>query len=49
MRRWAMRQALYNLSLSVLSLFLCLAVAEGTLRVLDFDKQIEFDLDDQLY
>ena len=44
-----MRPVIQNLSLSIASLVLCVALGEIALRALDFDKQIEFDLDQELY
>jgi lysophospholipase L1-like esterase len=44
-----MRQLAQNLSLSILAVLLCFAVGEIALRVLHFDRQLEFELDDDLY
>jgi len=43
------RESAYNLSLSVFALLICFAVGEGSLRLFGFDRQLEFEVDHQLY
>lgn len=44
-----MKRIIANVMLSVFAFGLCLAVGEAAFRVLSFDDQLTFDLDDQLY